>query len=179
MELNLAQLKNKEYNEEQDSVGGPLKTLKGSVIKRSKFGVGKLIGGQLYFHKLYADDILSDEALMLLEEHENECPFTYNCIRYDLKKGDIALVESPDFDSSREPVVGKMFTIKPDGSTQTSRFYNQIWHHKWLWVRNDYTSFDVEKSWEWSKTWLSTLTEPADGSNETNWEQQLHKFGLK
>lgn len=178
MGLNAAQLKNQEYNLNQTVTGAPLKTLRGSVVKRSRFGVGKLIGGQLYFHKMYAEEVLDGTILDLINSNQSDCPFTYTCIRYDLKSGVIALVESPDFDTAREPVVGRMFTIKPDGSTSTSRFYNQIWHHKWLWVTNTYPGFDVRDSWEWSRKWLSTLTEPADGSNLENWKAQLSRFNL-
>lgn len=179
MELNAAQLKNREYNLNQTVVGSPLKTLKGSVIKRSKFGVGKLIGGQLYFHRRYATKVLDGDAVELLDDFTPDCPFIFNCVRYDLKSGSIALVEAPDFDRAREPVVGRMFTIKPDGSTSVSRSYNQIWHHKWLWVMNGYPGFNVGNSWEWSKKWLSVLTEPADGSNLENWEAQLAQFNLQ
>ena len=46
--------KNRAYNQSQTEIGHPLKTLKGSVVKRSsKFGVGKEIGGQIYAHKNY------------------------------------------------------------------------------------------------------------------------------
>lgn len=178
MDLNPAQLKNREYNLSQSDIGHSLKTLKGSVVKRSRFGIGKLIGGQLYFHREYAEDILDKNDLQLLEESTENCPFNYNTLRYDLKTDQLALVESPDFDTAREPVVGRMLIIEPDGTTKLTKFFNQIYHHKWLWVDNSYTGFDVAESWEWSKEWLSTLTEPADGTNLSRWIAQLNKFGL-
>lgn len=178
--LNAAQLTNQEYNLSQTQVGYPLKTLKGSTIKRSNFGVGKLIGGQLYFHKSYFENIFEApfdfEALEYLEDN---IPFEYNVIRWDIKKKEIVLVECPDFNEAREPVVGRMFSALLDGTFKTSRFFNQIYHHKWLWVDNSYAGFDVAESWEWSKEWLSVLTEPADGSNIINWEKQLARFGLE
>ena len=45
-------------------------------------------------------------------------------------------------------------------------------------VDNDYIGFDVKASWEWSKKWLSTLRETADGNSKEAWEAQLHKFNL-
>ena len=45
-----------EYNDRQSELGSTLKTYKGSAIKRSnKYGVGKEIGGDIYFQKDYAD----------------------------------------------------------------------------------------------------------------------------
>jgi len=177
LQLSEGQIANREYNQAQTQVGHALKTLKGSTVKRCKLGVGKLIGGQIYLHKDYYN-LLPDIGPELFEEFEEEVPFNFNCLRYDVKKQELAFVESPDFDTADEPVVGKMFVVDKDGNTRTTRFFNQIWHHKWLWVDNSYTGFDVADSWEWSKEWLSVLTEPADGSNEANWEKQLARFNL-
>ena len=40
-----------EYNQSQTETGHPLKTLKGSRVGRSKYGVGKSIGGSIYVYK--------------------------------------------------------------------------------------------------------------------------------
>lgn len=48
------------YNQNQ-SAGSPLKTLNGSVIKRSKYGVGKEIGGKIYLHRNYAEDVIPSD----------------------------------------------------------------------------------------------------------------------
>ena len=172
--------KNRNYNLSQTQVGHPLKTLKGSTIKRSsKYGVGKEIGGQIYAHKNYIDQIVPADFLnYAYDELHKEYPnFQYNCFRWDPKKQELAFQEAPDFDTAREPVVGSMIVVTPDNIRET-RYFKQIWHHKWLWVTNDYTGFDVAESWEWSKEWLSTLAEPADGSNQENWISQLSKYNL-
>lgn len=180
-DLDAKQQKNRDYNMNQTVVGSPLKTLKGSVIKRSnKYEVGKVIGGQIYLHKNYADivipfDILNS-AVDLLESSYSQ--FHYNCIRYDPKSTEVLFQESPDFDTAREPVVGTCVSVI-DNQIRKTRYFNQIWHHKWLWVDNSYTGFDVEESWSWSKEWLSVLTEPANGSNQQNWMNQLNRFGLE
>ena len=41
------------YNQSQTEIGHTLKTLKGSRIGRSKYGVGKSIGGSIYVYKDY------------------------------------------------------------------------------------------------------------------------------
>ena len=175
------QQKHFDYNQKQKAVGSALKTLKGSSIKRStKYGVGKEIGGEIYFHKDYAEDILPDEvlsqALQLLEEEHPG--FEYNCLKYNPKTGVVAFQEAPDFDSAREPVVGDYVSANTDTGVVKTGHSNYIWHHKWNWVKNDYSGFDVAESWNWSKAWLSTLTEVSDGNGIERWNAQLDKFGL-
>lgn len=171
------------YNNRQLAVGAPLKTLKGSVIKRSaKYGVGKEIGGKIYAHRDYIEDIVPTSVLancldLLRSAHPD---FKWNCFRYDPVTQEILFQEAPDFDTAREPVVGNAVFVNPkEGSVSRERHYPQIWHHKWLWVKNDYSGFDVEDSWNWSKKWLSILEEPADGSNQGNWVAQLSRYHIE
>lgn len=179
-QLNNAQRKNREYNYSQAQVGHPLRTLKGSVVKRSPAsGVGKVIGGQIYFHKSYYKQCLPEFGLELYEAHEDSVPFEFSCLRYNFKTDELTFVECPDFDIDSEPVVGRMYIIiDTETKGRLTRFFNQIYHHKWTFVDNSYSGFNVAESWEWSREWLSVLTEPADGSNISNWENQLHRFGL-
>lgn len=169
-----------EYNNAQTEVGSTLKTYKGSAIKRSsKYGVGKEIGGDIYFHKMYADEIVPTDILYNAEQvlEENYPDFQYNCMRYSPKTGAISFQESPDFDTAREPKVGDYINIFPDGSIKTGHS-NFIWHHKWLFVRNDYPGFDVAEAWEWSREWLNALQETSDGNGIGRWNAQLNKYGL-
>ena len=175
------QQKHFDYNQKQETVGSTLKTLKGSAIKRStKYGVGKEIGGEIYFHKEYAEDILPAEVLSQAERllEENHPGFEYNCLKYNPKTGVVAFQEAPDFDTAREPVVGDYVSVNTDTGVVKTGHSNYIWHHKWNWVKNDYSGFDVEESWNWSKEWLSTLTEVSDGNGIERWNAQLDKFGL-
>ena len=175
------QQKHFDYNQKQETVGSTLKTLKGSDIKRStKYGVGKEIGGEIYFHKEYAEDILPAEVLSQAERllEENHPGFEYNCLKYNPKTGVVAFQEAPDFDTAREPVVGDYVSVNTDTGVVKTGHSNYIWHHKWNWVKNDYSGFDVEESWNWSKEWLSTLTEVSDGNGIERWNAQLDKFGL-
>ena len=175
------QQKHYDYNAKQEAVGSSLKTLKGSTIKRStKYGVGKEIGGEIYFHKDYAEDIMPPEVLSQAEHllEENHSGFEYNCLKYNPKTGVVAFQEAPDFDSAREPIVGDYVSVNTNTGVVKTGHSNYIWHHKWNWVKNDYSGFDVRESWEWSKEWLSTLTEVSDGNGIERWNAQLDKFGL-
>ena len=69
----------------------PLKTLKGSRIWYSKFGVGKQVGSKIYFHKSVHDKIVPqdvwDKAVEILERTRPLKGIETVC--YDLKKSNI------------------------------------------------------------------------------------------
>lgn len=158
----------------------PLKTLKGSIIKRSsKYGVGKEIGGQIYFHKNYVDDICPNLYELAKDILEEEYPdFKYNCLMYDKKKPDtLRFDEAPDFDSAREPMPGNMLSVDTSTGKIIKRYSPQIWHHKWLWVKDDYKGFDVEESYEWSKKWLEKISSPSGYIDK--WKAELKDAGLE
>lgn len=151
-----------------------LYTLKGTPIKRYKNLVGKQVGPQIYVHKNYTDKVIPMDILkkgMSLIGN-----FNYNCIMWDAKTNIIRFDEAPDFDTAREPHVGKYIVVSPNGEVREGAS-NSIWHHKWLWVMDDYNGFDVEKSKLWSKLWLSKNPEVAKGT-DASWNAQLSKYGI-
>lgn len=157
----------------------PLKTLKGSIIKRSnKYGVGKEIGGQIYFHKNYVGRIcpeLYDIAVKMLKQGYPD--FEFNCLMYDKKKPNVLRFDSAlDFDTAREPSPGQMISVDTSTRTLTKLSSKQIWHHKWLWVMDDYKGFDVQASYEWSKTWLEKISHPSGYPEK--WKAELKSVGL-
>lgn len=179
--------KNFDFNQHQTQVGSKLKTYSGSVIQRSpKYGVGKEIGGDIYVHKFYAEDVVPEEILKACNRalDYTQSGFLFNCIRYSPKTQSISYQESPDFNTAREPIVGDYITVFYDPRLDPEDFVlkkghsNYIWHHKWIWVRNDYPNFDVNQSWLWSRKWLSTLKETSDGNGISRWNAQLDKYDL-
>jgi len=46
-----------------------------------------------------------------------------------------------------------------------------------LWVKDDYTGFDVKGSKEWSRKWTFTIDGTAKGTDKS-WQQQLKDFGM-
>lgn len=134
---------------------------------------------QIYLHKNYAKEVIPNEiyenALKVLEE---EYPtFNYNCVMYDTSNNMVRFDEAPDFDTAREPKVGNFIKVMPNGEA-TKGSSSNIWHHKWLWVKDDYSGFNVEESKLWSAKWLGILTETAKGTQKT-WDKQLENHGLK
>jgi hypothetical protein len=158
-----------------------LRTNRGSIIRRFKDNVGKKVGTALYVHKLYADEVIPKNILQRAENilARSNPNFAYNSIMFDPQRGIIRFDEAPDFDTASEPTVGNYITVFLNRSNTSPQkgYSDSIWHHKWLWVKDDYTGFDVNKSKEWSRKWLSKLNEPAKGS-KLHWQSQLKNVGL-
>lgn len=164
----------------------PLKTLKGSKIWYSKFGVGKQVGSKIYFHKSVYDKIVPQDVwdkAMKMKDHFDwmsnySNPIQFNTICYDLKKPNVVRIDTcPGFDTEDEPRVGTTYTFDTENNIISIVTHNQIFHHKWLWVEPDYKGFNVDKSYKWSKLWLSKLEEPASGWKYKWWEQ-LRKYNV-
>jgi hypothetical protein len=153
-----------------------LYTLQGSSIQRSKFGAGKYIGQQYYIHKNYINRILPqeiiDKAIAVIGS------FDYNCNMYDTKKNILRFDSAPDFDTYREPAPLTFIAVNLQDWSIREGFTDSIWHHKWLWVDEDYKGFDINESYNWSKLWLSHMEGTASGRRPL-WWQQLEKYGLK
>ncbi len=157
-----------------------LRTKHGSVIRRYRDTVGKQVGNQLYVHKLYASEIIPKPLLDKAEAIMTRAfpDFNYNCLMIDIKRKILRFDETKDFDTASEPHVGDYIVVSLDGSSQAKKGHSDsIWHHKWLWVKDDYTGFDVDKAKEWSKLWLAKLDEPAKGTDLT-WQSQLRNYGV-
>ena len=96
-------------------------------------------------------------------------------------KGDapdiIRFDESADFDIAREPTPGKMIAVDSQGNV-AKRKSNQIFHHKWMWVDDDYKGFDVNKEYSWSKEWTSKVDNFSGIGKKENWDKILKEKGL-
>ena len=152
------------------------KAMKG--LKRYQGIAGKFIGGQLYVHKDYASEVIPQDLLEKAKSIVGDYP--HNCIMYHKAKNVIRFDTAEGFDTEREPLVGDFRAVRvTDGMVKDGKT-NTIWHHKWLWVKDDYKGFDVTKSVEWSKVWYPLLKSNktiASGYPKT-WVQQLEQFNL-
>ena len=169
---------NKKYNTAQKEVGHSLRSLRGKTISRSPLGVGRAIGRRIYFHKSYWMDVLNEAEQKEFLAASAKVPFKYTCVRYTRNFHECAFIECPDFDSAREPIMGSIYTVTPTSELCDTHFHGYIIQHKWTYVKNNYTGFNVRTSWEWSKKWLSTLTETPVTTSRDAWTRQLEKFSL-
>ena len=131
-----------------------VKTAKGTVIRRSRLKVGKEIGGSVYLHSKYEDVIPHQEALKhakatLAAQHPD---FKYNALKADKHGNRFTFFNSPDFDTAHEPTADEYVTVEGPRSKRSKTA--NIWHHKWLWVKDDYPHFNVDESHQRSQKWL-------------------------
>ena len=125
--------------------------------RHSKYGVGKRMGPDVYMHKTYLKDLPADvrKTIETAKLPEN---FSYEIIKYNEKTGQVSLIESPDWNEISEPTTGDSFIIKPDGTTKLHKapsdpVKRMVYHHKWLFVKDDYAGFDVAESRMRSRIW--------------------------
>lgn len=125
-----------------------------SLTRSRRYGVGKDIAGAVYVHRQY-EEVFGDVVL----EAKRHLPksYEYQVVKYDARTGNVSFVESKDFDSTDEPTVGEVVIVRKDTTTRHQRRLDDppIYHHKWMFVRDDYRGFDVEASKRRSKQWLS------------------------
>lgn len=123
--------------------------------KRSKrFGVGKEIGGAVYVHRQY-EGVLPEEVT----EAKRALPddFDYDVVKFDLQSKATSFIRSADFDTAHEPTVGQSIRVAHDKSIKRTDPSSDpfIYHHKWLFVSDDYTGFKVQASIRRSQQWLA------------------------
>jgi hypothetical protein len=154
------------------------------LYKRYKNIVGKYIGGKVYVHKEYAHEVIPRRMMDFALDRINKLiasgffidDFKYNCVMWDKKRGVVRFDPALDFDRAREPHVGRFISINLDGSIKSGHS-DYIWHHKWMWVKDDYNGFGVEESKAWSKLWTSQFLKPAK-CTDSSFNKQLQANNL-
>jgi len=131
-----------------------LKTNKGSIARDRRFNVGKRMGNTLYVHKNYMTDVVQKQILDKALSHIPD-DFSFDVVKYDLNSQTLSFISSPDFDDVNEPIVGEGYRVSRDGHIKHISSSGKIYHHKWLFVKDDYDGFDVEESFERSRRWLT------------------------
>ena len=119
-----------------------------------KLGVGKRIGGAVYVHRKY-ESVLGEPV----ENAKARLPsgFVYTVIKQNETNGNFSFIDCPDFDTANEPSTGDYAVVKSDGSVKLHNGLADpyIYHHKWLFVAEDYDGFDVSASVQRSVAWMS------------------------
>lgn len=139
-----------------------LAQLKAMGIKRDpKVGIGKKMGKDIWFHKSYVLDILDKTTY---QKYKRLVPddFQFEIIRWNESKSELAFIECNDFDIAHEPIVGNVLKVQfidenPMVKLTKAPSDPLIYHHKWLFVKDDYTNFNVFESQVRSLTWKTIL----------------------
>ena len=126
-----------------------------SLPRRSvRFGVGKDIGGAVYLHRDY-ENALGD--VVVTAKARLPHAFDYQIVKYNYRNEVVSFVQCPEFDTMPEPIVGEIATVDVQGNVRRRKQPRdpEIYHHKWLFVADDYDGFDVEQSKRRSLAWMS------------------------
>jgi hypothetical protein len=134
---------------------------------RGKHGIGKVLGRNKWIHISALDALPANEQQLVLKALIFlPTPLSADkdiIVRLNLKKNSVMFSESPDWNLATEPVQGKYFVISdlnkpnpktfPKNTPVTPLKDPRIYHHKWMFVKDDFPGFDVKESMKWSETW--------------------------
>jgi hypothetical protein len=137
------------------------------LSRSSKLGIGKQIGHHVWLHKHY---------IKFLNKYVSALPpvelniSTYDVVKFDLKTHDISFIQCDDFNCESEPSILMIISYKylngkyifHSKKCYRNRENKQIYHHKWLFVLDDFFGFNVEESKKRSIHWKGIL-----GNNKT------------
>ena len=109
----------------------------------------------IYFHKNYVrlfPQKLQD-AIKFLPKH-----LEFNIIKYNSKDETASFILSPDFDEAYHPTIVQSAKVDLNNNGKPLKIYRyknnlKIYHHRWVFVKDDYKGFDVKKDKKWSALW--------------------------
>lgn len=140
---------------------------RGGRLKGVDYDVGKIIGGKIYMHLDYAQQLPNqDEFRKALSIAKTQALMKAPmCVCYNPQEGLYTFTDPIDFNLAREPRVGFYCCTDPGcdglmGAIRAANYSNTIWHHKWMWVDERYDGFDVDAAEEWSKLWTAHIPRP-------------------
>ncbi|MCY2977215.1 MAG: DNA phosphorothioation-associated putative methyltransferase [Planctomycetota bacterium] len=119
-----------------------------------RYGVGKEIGYAVYVHRDYEDRLgpTVEWAKRHLPEH-----YEYSVVKLNLRNDSVSFIHCPGFDLEHEPVIAAIVVVAANGHVQRRAMPSDpyIYHHKWLFVADDYQGFDLAESKSRSEQWSS------------------------
>lgn len=117
-------------------------------LKRyNKYNVGKKMGNDLYIHRMYGK--LIPRYKVFLHAFNSNCDFNFDIIKWNEKEGYICFIECENFKTEKEPVVGRSFKYnykKNDFKITNPPKDPLIYHHKWLFVKDNCNLFSIKES---------------------------------
>lgn len=113
-------------------------------------GIGKRMGAKLYVHFSALTEADTQALNPIMPEG-----FEWNVVKLHEDTGAATFINSPDFDTADEPVVGDSILVKPGGELREMKAGDDpmIYHHKWQFVEETYEGFSVEESKARSAKW--------------------------
>lgn len=119
-----------------------------------EYGIGKEIAGKVYVHRQYEQVFGAD---MVHAKQHIPPGFDYDIVKYNRRRQCYSFIQSKNFNTADEPTVGDSLLVRADGTTRSlkRKVDPMVYHHKWLFVDDDYTGFNVEESKQRSRKWLA------------------------
>lgn len=110
--------------------------------------------GAVYVHRRYESRL---GAVVTKAKRKVPREFDYHIVKYDYQSESVSFIQCLDFDTAPEPAVGQIVSVRWYGTTHKRQppCDPEIYHHKWLFVDDDYDGFDVEESKQRSLRWSS------------------------
>jgi len=149
------------------------------TLKRYKNKIGKHVAGNIYLHRNYVGEIFPE----LVDKIENITDVNFNLLkiprRSELRSKYIYLVQCMEFDYANEPRVGIIYTYEfGKGITKQRNYSSYVYHHKWMWVKDDYDGFNVQEQKDRSEMYKK-LNPPSNriGSYRV-WKHWLEGHGI-
>lgn len=150
----------------------------------------KKIGGAVYLHRSILDHVSMDQEKLinhclniLAKSQYSKVISTFDIVK--IEKETVSFIECEDWDSASEPIVGDAFKVYLDGRVKVTKKKNnpQIYHHKWMFVADDYDGFDVAAAKKWSEKWEAILPRTREVKSRIGykdyWEKILNEYGLE
>ncbi len=83
--------------------------------------------------------------------------YEYTVVKLNQRNDSVSFILCPNFDIDHEPAIAAIIVVSADGATQrrTTPADPYIYHHKWLFVDDDYPGFNVDESKARSQHWIS------------------------
>ena len=119
-----------------------------------RYGIGKEIGYAVYVHRDYEDRLGAtvEWAKRHLPEH-----YEYSVVKLNQRNDSVSFIQCPGFDVEHEPAITAILVVNATGQVQrrTTPVDPYIYHHKWLFVLDDYSGFNVAESKTRSERWIA------------------------
>ena len=150
----------------------------------------KKVGNTYYVHKsniqelldILPEDKYKREIISLYEYRQSPASLPYEVVKYDVKQHKLSFIDSPDWNTSLEPIVGDSWCWNFETNKITCRKGGvTVYHSKELFVSDDYNGFDIEKAKERTKLWSSLVSKDDKKKigNKKFWIQWCKENGIE
>ena len=148
----------------------------------------KKVGYAFYVHKSNLSELFSnldekdrDYIVRVMDLARMVLLIDFDIVKFDNKTRNVSLIQCSTWDILNEPIVEDSYCFHPDFSYKIIKGGTKVYHHRWMFVSENYKGFDLEKSKQ--RTWmLWDIPEFQENKNRVGslqyWEEFLKKYNL-